>query len=103
MTPFELRGHLCVEIYTLILGNDFLTTIIEHKTRIMKYILLFAICLAASALAQTPVDSRKQTVVFKSVNVVPMDSERVLENQDVVVLYFGAFVQRTQREDSGRW
>ncbi len=51
----------------------------------MKYIHLFAVCLAASALAQTPVDSRKQTVVFKSVNVVPMDSERVLENQDVVV------------------
>ncbi len=49
----------------------------------MKYIILFAVCLAGSV--QAPVDSRKQTVVFKSVNVIPMDAEGILENQDVVV------------------
>ena len=51
----------------------------------MRYIILFTICLASSALAQTPIDSRKQTVIFRSVNVIPMDTERILENQDVVV------------------
>jgi len=51
----------------------------------MKYFSLFAVCLAGAVMAQAPVDSRKQVIVFKSVNVVPMDTERVLENQDVVV------------------
>jgi imidazolonepropionase-like amidohydrolase len=35
--------------------------------------------------AQDLVDSRQQPIVFKSVNVIPMDKEQVLENQDVVI------------------
>ncbi len=41
---------------------------------------LIAILLLLSSVA-----AAQQTVVFKSVNVIPMDTERVLENQDVVV------------------
>src|SRR5262245_57959985 len=37
------------------------------------------------SFSQSPVDSRQQEIVFKSVTVVPMDKEQVLENQDVVV------------------
>ncbi len=51
----------------------------------MKPLLIAFLFLASSVCAQTTVDSRKQTVVFKSVNVIPMDTERILENQDVVV------------------
>jgi imidazolonepropionase-like amidohydrolase len=36
-------------------------------------------------LLLSTVAGAQQTVVFKSVNVIPMDTERVLENQDVVV------------------
>jgi imidazolonepropionase-like amidohydrolase len=36
-------------------------------------------------MSQEPVDSRKQEIVFRSVNVVPMDKEQILENQDVVI------------------
>ncbi len=51
----------------------------------MKYIFSLCFLLSLITSAQTPVDNKKVAVVFKSVNVVPMDSERVLENQDVVV------------------
>jgi hypothetical protein len=34
---------------------------------------------------QAPVDSRQQEIVFRSVNVVPMDRETVLQNRDVLV------------------
>lgn len=37
------------------------------------------------AFAQQPVDSRQQEIVFHQVNVIPMDSEQVMENQTVVV------------------
>jgi imidazolonepropionase-like amidohydrolase len=50
--------------------------------KILVGILMMAATLAA---AQSPVDSRQQAIVFRSVNVIPMDSERVLENQDVVI------------------
>ena len=50
-----------------------------------RIIVLLIVLAAASAVAQTPVDNRKQVVVLQSVNVIPMDTERVLENQDVVV------------------
>ncbi len=50
--------------------------------RILVGILTMAATVAA---AQSPVDSRQQAIVFRSVNVIPMDSERVLENQDVVI------------------
>ncbi len=54
----------------------------------MKNILLLLILAITASLAcraQAPVDNRKQAVIFKSVNVVTMDSERILENQDVTV------------------
>lgn len=35
--------------------------------------------------AQEAVDNRQQEIVFRSVNIVPMDKERLLENQTVVV------------------
>lgn len=50
--------------------------------KIFVGILVMGVTIAA---AQPPVDSRQQAIVFRSVNVVPMDAERVLENQDVVV------------------
>lgn len=49
---------------------------------------VFFLCLllgSLGAVAQVPVDNRKQAVVFKSVSVIPMDTERVLDNQDVVI------------------
>lgn len=52
----------------------------------MKYFLsLFILTLFSSVQAQSLTDSRKQEIVFRSVNVVPMDSERIIENQDVVI------------------
>ncbi len=44
----------------------------------MRILIVFLLFLSTVAVGQ-------QTVVFKSVNVIPMDTERVLENQDVVV------------------
>lgn len=41
--------------------------------------------LAISCSAQQAWDSRQTTIVFQSVNVIPMDSERVINKQDVVV------------------
>jgi len=38
-----------------------------------------------SANAQAPEDSRGRDIVFRAVNVIPMDREIILENQDVVV------------------
>lgn len=46
--------------------------------------LLFAFCFTL-VCAQEPVDSRQREIVIQSVGVVPMDSERVLENQTVVI------------------
>lgn len=48
-------------------------------------VLFLAIAAGVGCRAQAPVDNRRQAVIFKSVNVVPMDSERILENQDVTV------------------
>lgn len=50
-----------------------------------SYIVVVALMVALSATGQSPVDNRKQPIVFRSVNVVPMDTERILESQDVVV------------------
>jgi imidazolonepropionase-like amidohydrolase len=41
--------------------------------------------IVAPVLSQEPIDSRQREIVFVNVNVVPMDSERVLENQTVIV------------------
>lgn len=46
-------------------------------------VLFFTSCFPSTG--QEPVDSRKQEIVFRSVNVVPMDRETVLQNRDVVV------------------
>ena len=43
------------------------------------------ICLFAAAAFAIAVDAHAQTVVFENVNVIPMDRERVLERQHVVV------------------
>src|SRR5687767_14261888 len=39
----------------------------------------------STCFAQSPVDSRQQEIVFKSVNVVPMSEEKVLNEQTVVL------------------
>ena len=51
--------------------------------RYICYVILIACFTTASA--QSLIDSQKRDIVFSGVNVIPMDSERVLENQDVVV------------------
>lgn len=52
----------------------------------MKYMLLMVLLARPIfAIAQQPVDSRKQEIVFQQVNVIPMDSKQVIENQTVVV------------------
>ena len=47
-------------------------------------ILLFAL-FSISAFGQQLIDSRQREIVFTSVNVVPMDSEKILENCMVIV------------------
>lgn len=49
------------------------------------FLLLFVVNVAAN-IAASPVESREETVVaFVNVSVVPMDAERVLSNQTVIV------------------
>ncbi len=47
------------------------------------FLLLFMPC--TYLLAQEPADNRQREIVFKAVNVIPMDRERIIENQTVVV------------------
>jgi imidazolonepropionase-like amidohydrolase len=57
-----------------------------YKNNDMKRILTFTLLLLATiAFAQSPVDSRQQEIVFKSVNVVPMNEEKVIADQTVVL------------------
>ncbi len=52
----------------------------------MKHVLIVLFVLSpALLLAQQPVDSRQQEIVFRQVNVIPMDREEIMENQTVVV------------------
>lgn len=52
----------------------------------MKYLFtLIILACITTARSQSLVDSRQHEIVIHSVNVIPMDSERILENQDVVV------------------
>jgi hypothetical protein len=52
----------------------------------MKFLITFLILLInIPIIAQEPVDSRQREIVIVSVNVVPMDTERVLENQIVII------------------
>ncbi|MFC0773129.1 amidohydrolase family protein [Terrimonas alba] len=48
-------------------------------------ILLFAIFSLVSCVAQSPVDNKQKEVVFKGVNIIPMDKNEVVKNRDVVV------------------
>src|SRR5690349_13717200 len=48
-------------------------------------IFLFILFAVTYGFGQNPIDSRQREIVIKSVNVVPMDTERVLENQTVIV------------------
>ncbi|MFI5129371.1 MAG: amidohydrolase family protein [Chitinophagales bacterium] len=47
------------------------------------YFLSFVMVVACNA--QEPIDSRQREIVIRSVNVIPMDKERVMENQDVLI------------------
>ncbi len=52
----------------------------------MKLLLQFILLLSGlSCQAQQPPDTKNMDIVFNAVNVIPMDNERVLENQVVVV------------------
>src|SRR5688572_8011274 len=53
----------------------------------MKTILIpfLWIIVMSTTLAQEPIDSRKREIVVTSVNVVPMDTEKILENQTVII------------------
>ncbi|MFN8348744.1 MAG: amidohydrolase family protein [Spirosomataceae bacterium] len=55
--------------------------------RSFSFILCVVLCLCSGVvlMAQELADNRQREMVFKSVNVIPMDRERVLENQTVVV------------------
>ena len=50
-----------------------------------RFICLFLVAVAATAVTAQPVDNSQREIVFRSVNVVPMDQERVLENQTVII------------------
>src|SRR5258708_33885160 len=51
----------------------------------MKNLLLVLVVSPVLIHVQNTVDSRQQEIVIRSVNVVPMDRETILENYDVVV------------------
>lgn len=51
----------------------------------MRCLLLFLLVLSSSAFAQELTNNSTREIVFLNVNVIPMDRERVLENQNVVV------------------
>ena len=50
----------------------------------MIFALVLSVCLFAPCFSQEVIEKDRE-VVFKSVNVVPMDSEKILENQVVVI------------------
>ncbi len=51
----------------------------------MKKLLLLFVLFAEVSLSQELIDSRQQEIVIQSVNVVPMDSERILKDQTVII------------------
>jgi hypothetical protein len=52
----------------------------------MRYLFLSLLFTLTSAVfAQEPASNRQRDIVFRGVNVIPMDRERVIENQTVVV------------------
>lgn len=48
-------------------------------------ILILFVALSNMAICQQPIDSRTQEVVVRNVNVIPMDQERVLTDQTVII------------------
>lgn len=48
-------------------------------------LLILFILLTSSSFAQELVSNRQREIVFRGVNVIPMDRERIIENQTVVV------------------
>jgi N-acyl-D-aspartate/D-glutamate deacylase len=55
------------------------------KTHFCHLFLILLLGNACGATAQEPVSSRDREIVFRDVNVIPMDRETVLEKQTVVV------------------
>jgi imidazolonepropionase-like amidohydrolase len=51
----------------------------------MKIFIAFLLLLPFGLWAQTPIDSRQRPLVITHVNVIPMDAERVLADQTVVI------------------
>jgi imidazolonepropionase-like amidohydrolase len=45
----------------------------------------FLVLCSIAGMAQEPVHSESREIVFRAVNVIPMDKEQVLKNQDVVI------------------
>ena len=48
------------------------------------FVILLALLCTNAVPGQQPIDSRNRDVVFKNVNVIPMDSDRVMTNKTVV-------------------
>jgi imidazolonepropionase-like amidohydrolase len=51
----------------------------------MRILCIILLVLSITSYSQQLIDSRQREIVFTSVNVVPMDTERVLQNQTVVI------------------
>lgn len=49
-----------------------------------RYI-LFIVLISSSAFGQQWIDSKAREIVFQNVNIIPMDTERVIANQTIVV------------------
>jgi hypothetical protein len=48
-------------------------------------IIIFFLALSTTAVCQQPVDSRSRDIVIRNVNVIPMDRERVMTKQVVII------------------
>ncbi|HNT50680.1 MAG TPA: amidohydrolase, partial [Cyclobacteriaceae bacterium] len=51
----------------------------------MKHLFVFLLLCSTGSYSQQLIDSHQREIVFASVNVVPMDTEQVLQNQTVVI------------------
>lgn len=51
----------------------------------MRFLLLFLLALSSSAFAQELVSNQQRDIVFRGVNVIPMDQNRVIDNQTVII------------------
>lgn len=55
------------------------------KLKTMKYLHIILVTISSVVYSQQVSDSRQREIVFTSVNVIPMDTEQVVQNQTVVV------------------